>query len=560
MKVPRLVPQQSTENATTPFAQAPGPASFGATIGAELSQSGGQIQARMGKLREEKDAVRGLQLTVQAQERLNDLLYGENGLMQSQGLNADGITEKFNTQRDEIMQEIISSAENDNQKMIVAQSILRQLPGYQSQLATHEATELQKAKTASLGATIEQQMKTAVSAKGNSETMAAVKDQVERSIMAMAGHLGPEKVADMIDDEMNKIHVAVISELMVDDFATAKKYYEQYSDEIDPASGTKIKEFIKKKEETTKEQTLSEQIFTKFGKNDEDKAVEYIHKNFEGEQEDKLLARVQGMYSDERRFTEQREQQTYDRLYELVGGASSYSAALNAVEDSSLKEEHKRTLRNYAKERFNVSAGGMYPKTSPQAKAQIQDMVNRDTLFKTYPTWQSFYAAYGGALSYSDQDRYRGMYERLAKGQKPTFIYDVDKAITAKISQAKITDPVVISEIYQRANEYIKAEEEKKNGSLTPVEQTKIIDSLFTPITLEKKYLFGRDILAPDVKGQRWQVPPNSQFSEKEGRWVPSGYQWNEQLGKSILYVPETGLCYDLDGNPVARVEDDGKK
>jgi hypothetical protein len=243
-------------------------------------------------------------------------------------------------------------------------------------------------------------------------------------------------------------------------------------------------------------------------------------------------------------------------MYSVVGKAGSYTEALSAIEDSNLKEQHKRTLRNYAKERFDITESGK-PKTSPETAARLQDMLNQYTLFDEYPTWESFYSEFGDSLSYSDQNRYRGMYEDLRKGQTTTLVYKTQEVLDAKIKESKITDPVTISQIHQRANEYLRDAREK--GPLTPVDEAKIIDSLFENITLEKKTgPFGIDILARDETGQRWQIPPNAEWSPKENRWIPEGYQWNEDLGKSILCIPEEGLCYDLDGIPVARITSEG--
>jgi len=414
------------------------------------------------------------------------------------------------------------------------------MPGYQSQLAKHEAAELQNAKMASLQATLDSQVKIAVDARGDPETLAAVTEDVERTVTAMAGHLGEEAVLKMVDDTMSKVHSNVISNLLVDDLAGAKEYFEKYRDELDPESRTKIEELIKNKEDVIENQALSEEIYARFGIDNEAGALKYIRENYEGEKEDKLLSRVQGMYVDARRIRDQREQQSYDWMYSVVGNAATYSEALQAIDDSNLKEKYKRTLRNYAKDRFNISEGRT-PKTSPETAARLQELKNNYTLFEEYPTWESFFAEFGDSLSYSDQDRYRNMYEDIRNGRTSTMVYKTQEVLDAKIKEADIKDPVVIAQIHQRANQYLKDASAKKNGALTPMEEATIIDSLFDEITLKKKTgMFDIDILAKDETGQRWQIPP--------------GYVYNETLGQPILCISEEGLCYDLDGKPVARI------
>lgn len=543
MKVPRLIPQQNIQNAPSPQAWAPGPEAFGGNIGAALSQSGRELTAHAEEMQREKDAIKGLDLTVKAQQRINNILYGEDGLMRAQGLNADGISNRFVEIYDDVIQEILEESENENQKMIVTQSMLRHMPGYQSQLAKHEAAELQNAKMASLQATLDSQVKIAVDARGDPETLAAVTEDVERTVAAMAGHLGEEAVVQMIDETMGKVHANVISNLLVDDLAGAKEYFEKYRDELDPGSRTKIEELIKNKEDVIENQALSEEIYARFGIDDEAGALKYIRENYEGEKEDKLLSRVQGMYVDARRIRDQREQQSYDWMYSVVGNAATYSEALQAIEDSNLKEKYKRTLRNYAKDRFNISEGRT-PKTSPETAARLQELKNNYTLFEEYPTWETFFAEFGDSLSYTDQDRYRRMYEDIRNGMASTVVYRTQEVLDTKIQKADIKDPVVISKIHQSANQYLRAASEKKGAPLTPVEEAEIIDSLFEDVTLEKRTgWFGLDILARDETGKRFQIPP--------------GYEYNNILGIPIKCIPEEGLCYDIEGKPVARIEFD---
>lgn len=543
MKVPRLIPQQNIKNAPSPQAWAPGPEAFGGNIGAALSQSGRELTAHAEEMQREKDAIKGLDLTVKAQQRINNILYGEDGLMRAQGLNADGISNRFVEIYDEVIQEILEESENENQKMIVTQSMLRHMPGYQSQLAKHEAAELQNAKMASLQATLDSQVKIAVDARGDPETLAAVTEDVERTVAAMAGHLGEEAVLKMVDDTMSKVHSNVISNLLVDDLAGAKEYFEKYRDELDPGSRTKIEELIKNKEDVIENQALSEEIYARFGIDDEAGALKYIRENYEGEKEDKLLSRTQGMYVDARRIRAQREQQSYDWMYSVVGSAQTYTEALNAIDDSNLKEQHKRTLRNYAKDRFNVSEGRT-PKTSPETASRLQELKNNYTLFEEYPTWETFFAEFGDSLSYTDQDRYRRMYEDIRNGMASTVVYRTQEVLDTKIQKADIKDPVVISKIHQSANQYLRAASEKKGAPLTPVEEAEIIDSLFEDVTLERRTgLFDLDILARDDRGMRWQLPP--------------GYEYNDTLGIPIKCIPEEGLCYDIDGKPVAIIASD---
>jgi hypothetical protein len=549
MQVPRLVPQEKKQG--LPSVSAPsvpsfpqmrsiGPEAYGSSVGAAMERAGAQLTAHAERMQKEKDAMRGLQLVVQAQQRVTESLYGENGLLSSQGLEADGAYKKFQETYVDIMSEFSDLAENGNQQAIVMETLMRQMPGYQGQVARHEAAELQKAKVESLKASLSQLSEMAVQSSGDPETLEVVSNEVERIATALSGHLGEEVVVGIVDETMSDIHTKIVNKLLVGDPEVAQAYFDTHKDEIDSVARTKIEAFIADKREIVENQALSEEIYTNFGLNNEDDALEYIRKHYEGEKEDKIISRVQALYVDARRIQTQKEQQTYDALYSLVGRASSFSEALDEIERSGLKEQHKRTLRNYAKERFGISTGRT-PKTDPETLARLQEMKNNYTLFEKYPTWESFFAEFGDSLSYSDQDRYRNMYEDIRNGRTSTMVYKTQEVLDAKIKEAGIKDPVIISQIHQRANQYLRDASAKKNGALTPVEEATIIDSLFDEITLKKKTgMFDIDILAKDETGQRWQIPP--------------GYVYSETLGQPILCISEEGLCYDVDGKPVARM------
>lgn len=347
MRVPRLVPEQTIKSPPTPTATAPGPEAFGGIVASALSQSGAQLTAHAERMQQEKDAIKGLHLTAQAQKRLTEALYGEDGLMLKQGLDADGVYKRFEDLHTEIIDEIIADAENDNQRSIVIQSMLRQLPGYQSQLAKHEAAELQKAKVQELQANLASLSETAIASLGDPETMATVSEEIERVAVALGGSYGEEFVMSMIDETMDNIHSGIISKLLANDaLEAAKDYYEKNKDEISTASQTKIEEFFTKKESVIFTQEKGYEIFQKFGLNNEAKALAYIRENYSGEKENALMSYVQGLYVDERRFKEERESNYRKSLINRVWSSQSMAEAIKIVEDSNLDYATKRQLIN----------------------------------------------------------------------------------------------------------------------------------------------------------------------------------------------------------------------
>jgi hypothetical protein len=361
MRVPRLIPQETIKAPPTPRATAPGPEAFGGTIASALSQAGAELEAHAKRMQEERDAIKGLNLVVKGQQRITDVLYGEEGLMLQEGLNADGVYKKFTELYPQIIDEIAAEAENDNQRNILMQSMLRQLSGYQSQLAKHEAAELQKAKIQELNANIASLTEMAISSLGDPETMATVTEEIERIAVALGGSYGEEFVISMVNEALDNIHSGIISKLLANDaLEAAKDYYEKNKDEISTASQTKIEEFFTKKEKVIFIQEKGYEIFQKFGLNNEAGALAYIRENFSGEDENALMTYVQGVYVDERRFKAEREDNYLRSILNRIGSVQSMTDAIRIVEDSNLDYATKRRLINQIKSDYMGTDVGMW--------------------------------------------------------------------------------------------------------------------------------------------------------------------------------------------------------
>ncbi len=361
MRVPRLIPQETIKNPPTPTATAPGPEAFGGTIASALSQAGAELEAHAKRMQDERDAIKGLNLTVKAQQRITDVLYGEEGLMLKQGLDADGVYKNFAELYPQVIDEIAAEAENDNQRNIIIQSMLRQLPGYQSQLAKHEAAELQKAKIQELNANIASLTEMAISSLGDPDTIAAVTEEIERIAVALGGSYGEEFVMSMVNEALDNIHSGIVSKLLANDaLEAAKDYYEKNKDEISTASQTKIEEFFTKKEKVVFIQEKGYEIFQKFGLNNEAGALAYIRENFSGEDENALMTYVQGVYVDERRFKAEREDNYLRSILNRIGSVQSMADAIRIVEDSNLDYATKRRLINQIKSDYMGTDVGMW--------------------------------------------------------------------------------------------------------------------------------------------------------------------------------------------------------
>jgi hypothetical protein len=360
MRVPRLIPQATVENPPIPRAAAPGPEAFGGTIASALSQAGSQLEAHAKRMQEERDAIKGLNLIVEAQQRVVDKLYGENGYMLREGLNADGIYKSFNEDYNKIIEEVAAKAENTNQRNVLMQSMLRQSVAYQSQLSQKEAEEMQKAKIQQLNANFASLTEAAIASKGDPEAMAAFTQEAERIATAVYGSYGEEPVKLAIDEWNDNVHSGVISKLLAnDELDAAKDYYEKNKENISTANQTKIEGLFTEKEQVIFVQETAYDIVKQFG-DDEEGAVKHISENFSGEIEDKLTARVQAIYVDKRRFEAERYDNYLNSIVVRISSAGSLTDALKIIEESNLDPKDKLSLQNQIRSNYEKSDVGRW--------------------------------------------------------------------------------------------------------------------------------------------------------------------------------------------------------
>jgi hypothetical protein len=403
MRVPRIIPQETIKTPPTPTATAPGPEAFGGTIASALSQAGAELEAHAKRMQEERDAIKGLNLTVEAQQRVTNILYGENGLMLKQGLEADGIYKTFVEEYNKIIEEVAAKAENANQRNVLTQSMLRQSVAYQSQISKHEAAEMQKARIQQLDANLKSLTETAIASKGDPEAMAAFTQEAERIVTAIYGSYGEESVKLVMDEWHNNVHSGIISNLLAnDELEAAKNYYEQNKDKISTANQTKIEGFIKDKEEVIFVQETGYKIFQQFGLQNEEGALEYIRENFSGERENKLMTYVQGIYVDERRFEAERYDNYLNSIVVRISSAGSLTDAIKIIEESNLDPKDKLSLQNQVRSNYEKSDVGRW-----QSFKDFDYILWRVTLPPEHPeafkSEAEIFAALGGRFTKEEQ-------------------------------------------------------------------------------------------------------------------------------------------------------------
>ena len=273
---------------------------------------------------------------------------------------SDGIYKSFIEDYNKIIEEIAAKAENTNQRNVLMQSMLRQSVAYQSQLSQKEAEEMQKAKIQQLNANLASLTETAIASNGDPEAMAAFTQEAERIATAVYGSYGEEPVRLAIDEWNDNVHSGIISNLLAnDELDAAKDYYEKNKENISTTNRTKIEGLFTDKEKVIFVQEKGYEIFQKF-KNNEEKALDFIRENFSGEDENKLMAYVQALYVDERRFKAERYDNYLNSIVVRISSAGSLTDALKIIEESNLDPKDKLSLQNQIRSNYEKSDVGRW--------------------------------------------------------------------------------------------------------------------------------------------------------------------------------------------------------
>lgn len=116
--------------------------------------------------------------------------------------------------------------------------------------------------------------------------------QIEQSVANLGKRNGwtPERISIEEQKQVTAMHVGAIESILDQKPAEAQAYYNLYKDSITPAARPKIEKAIEDTTMDVRHQATTDALFARFG-TDSKAGLEYIHANYEGEEEDKLVTR-----------------------------------------------------------------------------------------------------------------------------------------------------------------------------------------------------------------------------------------------------------------------------
>jgi hypothetical protein len=505
------------------------PQALGAGAGQALSQMGKIISAKAEEMQDQEDAARALEavnaLSAWEREFFND---PEKGLFSKKNGDAVGIydmaTEAYQKKRDELM----SKLGNDRQRMAFDRTSSSSMNARLQAVASHEQAERKNWMVATAKQTVESKLADIQANWSDPNAVAVAVDDARKAIMAMSPGMGQDYVDTVMKEFISQAHTSRIdSALKADQPDRAREIFRNHEKELSGTVREKVRKAISDAEMSRFVQEESDNLFSKFGLDGESKAAKWVRDHYEGDKETRLMAQIQARYADERRFEAQREQQVFDSIYAGIEQAGSLAGALSLIDGADIKAKHRASLKAFATSLYDVKNEASLPKTDVKTATSIQDLLDKEKLFSEYPTWNEFFAEFGGGLSFSDRNRYHKMYSSLDTEEDPAVQYSLQKAINAQIKEIELDDPVEQSKYHDSVLAHIAYEEKRLGRKLSTTEKAEIIKDLAEEKVL-KRVKFWKD-----PKAMGYDIPP--------------GYEFNEEYNGYLRIDPVTGIAYNLD-------------
>lgn len=376
---PRYYTEKTKDGVSLPTADAN---AFGAPVAAALDASakayrgvaqdfhriGDKLHQNTLRINAKKNKTKVFELHAAFTSELNQILYGEEGLMKRQGTSATDTYRDVETAYNGLMDKYLGMTENEDQHVTFSELVHRSRGSYEVQAAKHEAAELQKAEIMNGEATLKGLSDSLYNMRGDPDGFSGIVDQARLIIESTFGKYGADVVTSKLDDFITKGHKANIERLIAeDDTEGLKAYKEYYKDEIDSKTMSVVEKQIRVSNEIVWAQEETANIFNRFGADKEKEALEHVRANYEGKKEETLLSKVRAIYQDNRRgertakVKSVKEGTDYYSLLDKVGAEAGDNRRSAQLDYINMLEGQGLVKKNEAKAMREYVTSGSYP-------------------------------------------------------------------------------------------------------------------------------------------------------------------------------------------------------
>ncbi|GHV57314.1 hypothetical protein FACS1894216_21800 [Synergistales bacterium] len=383
------------------------------------------------------------------------------------------------------------------------------------------------------------------------DMVAAQREFILNALGAKLKGLGPEATEAAVRDVDNKIAMIRLNQITQKEPLRAEDWLTAHKEDFSAETYLKAREYVERHAAPYKAEALRDEIVGRFG-GDEAAAREYVKENFTGDEERRVMAAVEGEYSDRRRIERQREADAYEAMQNAVASGKSYGAALSAIQKSGLQPRLKDALINYAKSKFNVGSGGGRRGSDPReynsAMAEAMEF-NQSSEGKTVGERNAavaeLNAKYAGKVMPGELKRMTNIFYSAPRNlggtagssktdRKKQMAFNPITQVKAMMKDAGITDPDKQDAFTDQFLDRWHKKEIELGRQLDNGEIRRLAVDEIEPIVKQDKsgWFFNRD-----VNVQRWEAD----------RMEAQGFEWDEESGKWAQYDDEGRLMLVMD-------------
>lgn len=424
-------------------------------------------------IQEKEDADKVLQAETAMRERYLEF---ENEARNRKGQQAWGLAEDTKKWWDTAGQEVAQELSNDRQKALFKRTIgklrISSLSGMSRYETEQRNISLEESAKASIVSSINL---AAANANDPTAVNEAKKDVLKRvELMAQLNGWTPERVAVEQAQHTTNLHKQVIQQMAVNNPKGAAAYYEANKGEIDGAQRAEMEATLQAGKLSVLSQETADQLMA--SNMTEQDGLDYIRKNFEGDDEKAITAEWKTRQAERTAARERQQRSLADEAWGIYARTGSLNkippailAGLDGKDLMALRKEHEERIARLTKKEE------AYPKTDWDKYYELRrEAITNPEAFKGRDLRREF--------PFLGKAEREGLIDLQSKADKPDELKDV-ATLDQQLSNAKdllklggVANQEKRGKFDQVVMDAVRAEEKRTGKKLSYDERQKIID------------------------------------------------------------------------------------
>lgn len=390
-----------------------------------------QIALAVNQINDLRDKTKVTQFNNDVEKwKQSTLLDKENGYYTKLGQDASGKSEEIMKNYDDFVQNWISNNRVSKKSLNDINSIsTSKRTNILSGVTSHDLEQTNKWAETEGKLGVENAITSAVSERNNPENIEKQVANVVQISLNQAGlqKLDAQSTQDLVKANKSTLYTSVLDAKIQEGDLSAKDFFNQHKDDIDPKYHSRYIGAIKNEEDKYKARDMAKNIIAT--SKSEQEAITRAESIKDVNMSDSVLSRVKQHYSQEEHFKNQAQEQALNSFYAKAVEAAKNGTPLSYDDiPDILDPDDKLSLMNY------INTNGQ-PKTDDQIWAELYDKQVNDAQGFAKENLNK----YRGFLSDGEYKQFLKAQEDIRKGNYYTTIKDDDKMINSALKSIGFT-------------------------------------------------------------------------------------------------------------------------